>query len=76
MHMQDHVAELAGQCEAMLPRLAALAEQVTDEVTHDTLSARVLQLWQQLRLASDVSARQPALDCSCGHARRLICRRR
>jgi hypothetical protein len=38
MHMQDHVAELAGQCEAMLPRLAALAEQVTDEVTHNTLS--------------------------------------
>ena len=28
---QDHVSELAGQCEAMLPRLAALAEQVSDE---------------------------------------------
>lgn len=32
MPLQDHVGELAGQCEAMLPRLATLAEQVTDEV--------------------------------------------
>jgi hypothetical protein len=31
-NVQDHVGELAGQCEAMLPRLAALAEQITDEV--------------------------------------------
>ena len=28
---QDHVSELAGHCEAMLPRLAALAQQVSDE---------------------------------------------
>ena len=64
--MQDHVAELAGQCEAMLPRLAALAEQVTDEVTHDTLSTAVFGTSSSsCGLPPDPSARQPALDCLC-----------
>lgn len=50
----------------MLPRLAALAEQVTDEVTHDTLSTAVFGTSSSsCGLPLDPSARQPALDCLC-----------
>lgn len=59
--LQDHVAELAGQCEAMLPRLAALAGQITDEVPPQTC---VVQLSLQLSRRSTCIAMSSHKSCT------------